>query len=420
MTDTSQPKSAATPEVIERVDAVADPANPEIVADAPTPEPVAGAPKDPAPPLPGREARMKEIADKLKAKRASENAPDTTLDYSDPTQAYGNIGKPPVAEPSAADAAADQVKADMAADAAAAEKKANEPADAPRKFKVKVRHEDRELTEDEMIAAAQKGLAGDSYLDEARRIRDQADEVLKAARAPASRPHPGDPSARTDDEPVPEPSADDPHQEAAKLVEDIQLGDPKEAAAKLVAFIKKQTTTGSQAAVMEQRLRDDWAITQSEFSKFQADNRDIVADKRAAAVIKDAIFDGYREDLIALGAPADSLPTDINLLADAHRVARVSGQKVRSTEKLLEDAKAGFQQWRGTTPSPTPTPSPAPRESQPRVVVDRTERRQAIPTQPTRSTAPPQQVPNAGPQKRTRSMTIEQMKKARGQISAVS
>lgn len=103
MPDTSQKT-----EVTERIaDPVADNPNPEIVSEpspAPQPAPADGEPvAEPAPVNP-RAARMKAIADRVRAKRESENAPEFTGDFSDPAQVAGNVARKddPAAEPAAA------------------------------------------------------------------------------------------------------------------------------------------------------------------------------------------------------------------------------------------------------------------------------------------------------------------------------
>lgn len=382
---------------------VADNPNPEIIADATpaTPEPIADAEPAPVgPTLSPREQRMKAIADKVKAGRGGIEA---TGDFSDPMQNYGNLARPPEPEP--------QPAAEPAAAPAAGEQ--------PRKFKVKVRHEERELTEEELIANAQKALAAENYLEDGRKFFEQGKQFLETVqRSAASRPHQDATRAQEDVDPVPEPSAD-PHQDGTdfeKLIEEIQIGDTKEAAGKLRAAVTQAARDVARATSIDDRVRADWSNTMTTFEKFKADNTDLAADPNALAVMERMIYDGYRDDLRELGVSDDALPKDPLKLADAHRLARVSGQKVRTTEQLLNTVKDGYQKWRGVTPAPSPTQSPAPQTL--RVNVDRTERRQAIPTQPTRSTAPSQTVPNATPQPRTRSQTVMEMKKARGQVTA--
>ena len=135
------------------------------------------------------------------------------------------------------------------------------------------------------------------------------------------------------------------------------------------------------------------------------------------------IYDLYREDLRGIGLPAEQLPRDPRQLADWHRYYRTEGYKIRDIPTILEKAKENLISWRGT---------PVQQRQQPRTLantparvevnVDRTERRRALPTQPSRSAAPVAPGTGQPTQPATRedraSSVIANMRKSRGQVVA--
>lgn len=365
----------------------------------PPPEPEAGA----EPSIPTRDSKLNDIAARFRDSRKAERAPEFNGDLSDPKTIYGAVAMEPEAHPAAV---APEPEPEPAPEPAPEEK---------RRFKLRVNHQDRELTEDEMIAAAQKALAADDILEDAKRIRREA---TQSPREPA-RPHQDDTFA-DQAEPAPEPSAAAPHQDddLTKVVEDIQFGDPKEAATKLRDLITRETQRASQAETTRYLMGQDVERTMEQFNAFKDANPDLVNDPTASRLIQGFIEDGYREDLRKLGVPEDRMPTDINGLADYHRYYRVNRRPVRSAEQLLADSKARLDEWRGTARTPTPQPSQAQRPTQPRVAVDRTDRRATIPSQPTRSSAPPPSAPERPTEENSRAAAIQRMKAQRSGSAA--
>lgn len=390
-----KPQEAA-PELERTPEPIADTPEPQVEARAPEPAPPAE--PEPAPaatPSSLRGDKMKEIADRLRKKREGDGAPEFSGDMSDPSQTYGSVaGRQDAPEP----------PPEPAAPAAEA------PPDAPekRRMRLKVLGEEREYDEDQVIALAQKSAAGDDYLEQARRIRDEA---KNPQRAPADRPDQDDHRVQ-DVDLVPEP---DPNQDYVKLVEDIQFGDPKEAALKFKEALMKASGEGATKALIESQMRDDWDQTKIAFLKFKEDNPDLVKDKNAEKVIQSLIVESYQEDLRTIGVPEDRIPKDPDYLADLHRYYRVQRRAVRSPAKVLDDAKAEYFKWRGAPADTKASPSTPPsRQTQPRVAVARDERRASIPTQPTRSTAPQSSAPAApAAEGQRRSQVIQKMKAAR-------
>lgn len=293
-------------------------------------------------------------------------------------------------------AAEAHVTADTAADGADTTIVAEQRADEPRKIKVKVRHQERELTEDELIAAAQKTLAGDEYLEEARKLLEDAKQL-----AP-SRPHQdGDDAANTDRQA--EEAADPSHQTDEQLAERLQFGLPEEAA-EVIKQLRKSGTTDPgeiQRAVYDSQRNVDVTKATRAYEKFVSANGDLVKDPIAHAAMEAAFYNGVRTDLRKLGYTDEQLPTATAKLVEAHRFHRIQGQDVRDTAALLEDSKLTVEKFRGAK-SGDDEPAPGARKDNTVAVrVDRSERRAGIPLQPARSALPaasntqPQPVQNA-------------------------
>lgn len=397
-------------EVLETIsDPVADNPNPDLGQaprhDATPPEPAER--RDEIATGPKPDDARKAIAERMKARRNGTPDPEFEGDFSDPKAMYGregvrHAGDPePVPEPAAADRAAEP-----AAPEATPEKKT---------YKLKVRHEERELPEDEVLALAQKAAASDSYFEEGRRYLDDAKRLHEEAARATSRPHQDGNSAQH--EHVPEPTAGDPHQDDhyAKLAEELQLGDPKEVGKKLQATIAKAVAEQTNSTLVQSAIKEDFQTSMRTLDTFRKANPEIASDPMAEAAMERLVYDGYREDLQKIGVTADRMPRDPKQLADWHRFYRVQGQEVRSTNDLLNDAKGKFQEWRGT---PKPAPTPAAPAATARVVVDRTERRAAIPTQPTRATTPAPAQQSAEPQMTARQKAVMNARKSRGQVVA--
>src|SRR5260370_31486630 len=131
--------------------------------------------------------------------------------------------------------------------------------------------------------------------------------------------------------------------------------------------------------------------------RFQKENADIASDPIAVDTIKGMIIRKQREDLAALGIDVAKLPNDSEV-TNAHLTFRSDprySSRIRSPDKLFDEAKTDFSKWRGVTPTtpangkkngngqvPGPVQRPTP-ETQ--VHINRTARRQAIPQQPSRT-----------------------------------
>lgn len=336
-----------------------------------------------------------EIAARFRKSRQDPQDVDYHGDHSnDPTQLYGAVAKEPEPEPEP------------------------EPEVKPQEDEFEeltVRREKVRLPKKEVLALAQKALAADSYFDDARKIYEDA------RRAAPSRPHPDEtepaPVARQDD--ADPDDARQPHQDGdpfEELVEKIQYGDKKEAAEALRTTLAKASQSATIETQWAQKINDDLARDTETYKEFAAKNSDIAQDENAVTVVKRNFIDGYREDLRKIGVPEDRIPTDADTLAKHHRIYKLKGQPVRSVGQLLEAAKTKFVEWKGG-PAPKPQNQQQQNGGRPAVNVNRTERREAIPHQPSRAAVPQQlQRPQNAPASPDRSQVVQRMRQSRGQV----
>jgi hypothetical protein len=285
----------------------------------------------------------------------------------------------------------------------------------PKTRTLKVRGQDVVMTEDEILAAAQKTLAGDSYLEDARKLLEEA-KTIKAERTGRDPQHPeGRSSTQNDD--LNDGTGDPQHpvDDIEDLIESIQFKDPKEAAQKLRTVIASEAGKAAEQGHVERLFNNDLSRSQKALKTFTDSHPELKDDEVAAQVIEANLYKVYREDLVALGLDESKLPKSNKELANWHRLQRIHGFPVKDTTTALNEAHERMQKWRGTSTTAKPQ---APRKEAPRVQVnvDRTERRAAIPNQPSRASLPPRQAP--APAKQTGSDVVNEMRRSRGQVVA--
>ena len=281
------------------------------------------------------------------------------------------------------------------------------------KRKLTVRGQTVEMTDDEILAAAQKTLAADSYLDEARELLNEA-KGIKKARATSDNQHPGsqedaqllEPDDQTGDTQHPEPSF-------REVIQKIQYGDPEEAAAELERLVDTRATKRVTEDHAKRLFDQDLSRSQNALKKFIADNPDLANDKYAAKAIEQGMYDLYKEDIVKLGMPEDKIPTDSATLANWHRWYRVHGHEVRNTVDLLNSSKQRLETWRGGQRQDNQQTRQRREAPRIQVNVDRDTRRAAIPNQPTRTVTPRRET--QPPVTQTRSDVVANMRRARGQ-----
>ena len=289
----------------------------------------------------------------------------------------------------------------------------------PQKRKLIIRGQEVHLTDDEILARAAMVTAADSYLEEARSILNEA-KTVKAERAGQRPQHPEDRSGTQDgelDPPTDDNGARHPESRTREVVEKIQFGDPEEAAAELDRLIDERADKKTDERQLKRLLDNDLSKSQKALKDFVAANPELNGDKMAARAIEQTLYDIYEEDIVKLGVvDADKIPTDPKAKAEWHRFYRVHGHPVRTAAEALEEAKTRVMRWRG---NPAPAQQQQQRKAPDRVDVNvnRTERRAAIPNNPSRSVSPRPDSASA-PKATSRSDVIANMRKARGQVTA--
>jgi hypothetical protein len=298
---------------------------------------------------------------------------------------------------------------------------------APQKVKVKVRGQEMEITQDELLAHAQKSLAGEDYLEEGRSKVNELDKLISQARNKLSQPTgqdgntpPPQNSGPQATDPAASPSGDGnpqhPADDITRVIEAIQFGDPADAHQLLSNTIRKAASESATAVVQAERLRDEGARTMKTLEDFKAQHPELAKDPFAKAVIEQRVIELQTEDLKAIGVDPNNLrqgqPVSADDISVAHRYYRSQGLKLRQPGEMLETAKNDFLAWKGTgkeDPNPKPVPPAPPRVE---VTVDRAARRQAVPQSPNRSATPPA-PPQPAAQPRDRSSIVEQMARGR-------
>ena len=291
--------------------------------------------------------------------------------------------------------------------------------------KVKVRGQEIDLStlsEEQIVAAIQKGIAGDSYLDEARSKADQASAALErvntllaqqgtqGVRGPGAE-HPGTETTKPEGTTDPEHPEVDPYE---SVVNKIAFEDPKEAAKSLRALVEgandpRRIQPVVTQALQQTRADDELARSKAMRDRFAAERKDIAEDPLAVAVLQQDIAGRQYQDLKALGFEDHQLPKTREEIAKWHLHYRGEGMRVRSMETLFNESIAKYDEWKGG-----PKPAETNRQAPPRIAatIDRTERRARLPQQPTR-TAVPQRTNAEQPQQRDRSAVVQEMIAAR-------
>ncbi|WP_028136158.1 hypothetical protein [Bradyrhizobium japonicum] len=339
------------------------------------------------------------IAARFKKLREDKEPPvETTGDFVDPSQVYGQAGKveeePPAPAP-------------------------EPPPAQPSKRKLKVNGQEQEYTEEEVIALAQKAAAANDILEQAKERLAESKRVLETTRVHVSRQNPADNPAPTatdaDDGTDGQQNPADPLKEA---IEQIQYGDPDKAKEVLGKTIAEVATAAVKQVSWEDRVQADVASDLRAHDDFVKKNEDLAKDPRAAKLIRAELLDGYAEDLRKIGVPDDKIPTDATQLANLHRGHKLRGAQVRSVSKLLEDAGNSVREFAKIgAPRQETAPQKPTNPERVQVNLNRDDRRRAIPQQPQRANVQPAQT-NSAPasQMDSRKAAVERAKAARGQV----
>ena len=333
-------------------------------------------------------------------------------DMNDPANLYGEVA----AETLTPDPDADEPGV-SAADRRAAAVPPEPEVRQPRMITQTIRGKAVTLSEDEWLERARKVEAGDSYLEEARVMLETAKEIRQERSGQTSRPNDGQTGAQDDGRAQETPVDHRPNDglDLKSVIEKIQFGDPEEAAVELGRVITTVASRQADQGQVNRLIANDLAKSQAELKAFRAANPELDQDKIASVVIENLIYDIYRDEIKALGMDESQIPANPKDLADWHRFYRVNGHNVSKTSDILTKAKDKFTAYRGGSPQQKPAPTPR-GEARIAVNVDRTERRMAIPLQPTRAVVPRRdEAPAAKTPEQSRKEAVQDMRRQRGQ-----
>lgn len=285
----------------------------------------------------------------------------------------------------------------------------------PRMITRVVRGKSVTRSEDEWLELASKVDAADSYLEESRALLQDA-KSIRAERAGRDPQHPEGQTSTQDDgqESDRTEQARHPGPDLKSVVEKIQFGDPEEAARELGQVIASEATKQANEGHISRLIQNDLARSQKALSDFLTANAELAKDKTASVVIENNIYDIFREEIQKLGIEEAQIPKDPKSLADWHRFYRVHGHPVSNTPDVLKQAKGRFDEWRGASPQPKPAVRREGAPARVAVNVERTDRRMAIPNQPSRAVAPRRDAQQA-PAKSKSSDVVAEMRRSRGQ-----
>jgi len=333
-------------------------------------------------------------------------------DMNKPENIYGEVA----AETLEPDPDADEPGV-SAADRRAAAAPAEPEVRQPRMITQTIRGKAITLSEDEWLERARKVEAADSYLEESRVMLETAKEIRQERSGQTSRPNDGQANAQDDGSDQDAQIAHRPNGELdlKSVIEKIQFGDPEEAAQELGKVITAVASKQADQGQVNRLIANDLAKSQADLKAFRAANPELDQDKIASVVIENLIYDIYRDEIKALGMDESQIPTNPKDLADWHRFYRVSGHEVSKTSDILNKAKDKFVTYRGGPPTSKPAPTP---KGQARIAVnvDRTERRMAIPLQPTRAVTPRRDEAPAKTPEQSRKEAVAEMRRGRGQL----
>lgn len=292
----------------------------------------------------------------------------------------------------------------------------------------------------ELKADAQKLMAADQILGEAKREREETRNLLKSAQSRRGTDPDGadQPAGDGDLDTRPKSKAtkaDQPDIDLAdadidSIVERIQIGD-KEEGRSAVTDLVRILAKGNTSRLDERKVTDiaTDAIVRTElkreidtaFEKFNATFPQIVKDDELVDVALRRVQKELHADLKAAGMSDDELSkaSTPGELARMHgEIRRKGGAKLRSYDAVLTAVGTHLQTKFGTALTPTPSPAadpkkPAPTQPAASKVQQRVEMKRSAPQQPKAAGArTPMQSPGTRP--KTHAEIVAEMRKARG------
>lgn len=346
-----------------------------------------------------------EIAARFKRNKDGEADPPYNGDPNDPEMQYGRVAQQQL-EP---DPGASLVggRTERSAD--------QDDLDGERMITRTVRGKSVTKTLAAWLEDASKVSAADSYLEEGRTLLEDAREMRRnsAQRTGQDPQHPEDRTGEQDDDLNLDQGQDRQHpDELEAAIEEIQFGDPKDAAKKIRSVIARAADESTDKRQLDRLIANDLTKSQTELKAFLDQNPELKDDESANVLMEKYMYDVYRDDITSMGIDPNLIPKDNNELANWHRFYRVHGKPVKTAAEALTIAKQKLDGWRG----PSAQSRPEPRRQQPRVEVsvDREERRRNIQTQPSRAATPRPDAVRQAPERKSRHDIIMDMRRSRG------
>lgn len=303
-----------------------------------------------------------------------------------------------------------------------------DPIYAKQKVKIKIDGRETFITVEEAMRHVQMHGAADKRFETARRMVQQAHELIEHVAPEARSPQGQQPQRRDnpfDQQGDTSPAMSD--EDRAALIEKIQLGSPQEALEafdKMAAAMSQKTQPQEDAYRVLSVLEDRNSI--EALNAFAAKHPE-VADPDLQILVSRNMGQVMATDLLNAGYSEDWLRANVHgpeQLKDLHRRARIDRLPgVRSTSEVLEIAFAKTREkatsWTGTQARPS-TPGQQTQQrttgAPARPMPNRADRKAALPAQPPQRGASRQPLPTQQVTiEQSRSDAVARMRKARGQ-----
>lgn len=291
------------------------------------------------------------------------------------------------------------------------------------RHKLKVHGRELELSQEEIIAHAQKSLAADGLLDDAKRMREEHRQMLEEIRA-ANQNRTEEPSKgqKKAEEPATKPDT----AELDRIIDRIQVGDKEEAAAALMEFgddirnrieqrveerignLDERIAATTRQTAEAERRREQTMATLNEFAddypefKTNESLQTALAHETAKVMKTHLIEAGVQPETLS-GIQREHKLSEMEAVSWAYRSLRDGGFDVPDNASLLRTAGDTLRKNFGVKREPAPQPNA-------NVPADRQERKQNMAPQPRRASAPPTTETQERNRDDARRQAVRQMK----------
>lgn len=289
------------------------------------------------------------------------------------------------------------------------------------RMKLKVRGQDVELPQDEVIALAQKAAAAGDILEHAKQLRAEQMQILENLKAAGGKPTPaGDQaseSAQTGDQAK---QPDD--TELDDIIDRIQVGSPEDAKQALAKYGENivnrvMERIGNIDEHIEQTIRvnDENSQRQREMTetltRFTKDNPEFAKSQSMQTALATEAMSTMRENMRSIGVQDSSIEgikrerglNDIQAVAYAYRWLRGQGHELPDNETVLRTSATRLREQFGIQKQEQ-------RQEEPRVSEERIERKRNLGPQPRRANAAPTAEVKERSREEARRSAVRQMK----------